>query len=63
MLSIDYCKKFLCTQEKQYSEKEIELLRDSLYQTAEILVEKYLQKKNQTNALEKSTMFPISISD
>lgn len=60
MLSINYCKKSFNKQNKHYSDKESEIIRDSLYQTAEILVEKYLQKKYHPNTHQKqNSKFPI----
>ena len=47
MLSVDYCKKYFNQQNKYYSNEEIEEIRNYLYQTAEILVEKYFQRKYQ----------------
>ena len=62
MLSINLCKKHINVNGKHYSEKEIELLRDSLNQTAEILVEKYLQDKNQSKTHQIKTFSSIPIS-
>jgi hypothetical protein len=63
MLSVDYCKKYLKQKNKYYSNEEIEEIRNCLYQSAEILVEKYLQKKYHANAHHKqNSKFPIHTS-
>jgi len=49
MLSVDYCKRYLANNKKCYSDKEIEEIRDSLYQIAEISVDRYLLRKINTN--------------
>lgn len=43
MLSVNNCKKYL---DDSYTDKEIEEIRDSLYQMVEISVEDYLKKIN-----------------
>lgn len=43
MFSISHCKKYL---DNKYTDKEIEEIRDSLYQIAEISIEDYLKKIN-----------------
>jgi hypothetical protein len=45
MLSIEQCKKHL--KNCDYTEQQIEEIRDSLHQLASILVEKYLDKKRK----------------
>ena len=63
MLSINYCKKYFNKGKRHYSDKEIEEIRDNLYQTAEILEEKYLQNKYQTNTYQKkNSKFSIQTS-
>ena len=48
---------------RHYSDKEIEEIRDNLYQTAEILEEKYLQNKYQANTYQKkNSKFSIQTS-
>jgi len=60
MLSVDYCKKYLNQKNKYYSNEEI---RNYLYQTAEILVEKYLQKKYHASTHHnQNSKFPINTS-
>lgn len=49
MFSISHCKKYL---DNSYTDKEIEEIRDSLYQIAEISVEDYLSKKINTDKHE-----------
>jgi len=44
MFSISHCKKYL---DNSYTDKEIEEMRDSLYQFAEISVDDYLKEINK----------------
>jgi hypothetical protein len=46
MLSVNQCKKYLNNTKNNYTDKEIEEIRYSLYQIAEISVEDYLKKIN-----------------
>jgi len=63
MLSVDYCKKYLNQKNKYYSNEEIEEIRNYLYQSAEILVEKYFQKKYHANTHHKlNSKVPIHTS-
>jgi hypothetical protein len=59
MLSVDYCKKYFNQQNKYYSNEEIEEIRNYLYQTAEILVEKYFQRKYQPHKHQEQSENPI----
>ncbi len=59
MLSVDYCKKYFNQQNKYYSNEEIEEIRNYLYQTAEILVEKYFQRKYQPHKHQEQIENPI----
>jgi len=52
MLSVNHCKEYLNNSKNSYTDKEIEEIRDSLYQIAEILVEDYLNKKINTDKHE-----------
>ncbi len=47
MLSTEQCKKYL--KGGNYTDNEIEEIRNSLYQTAEILIEQYVKDKNNDN--------------
>ena len=47
MLSVEKCKKYL--KNSDYTEQQIEEIRDNLYQLAEILVDDYIQKKGAKN--------------
>jgi hypothetical protein len=42
MLSVEECRKYL--KEADYTQKQIEEMRDSLYQLAELLVTEYVKK-------------------
>lgn len=44
MLSVEQCKKYL--KDGDYTKQEIEEIRDSLYQLAEILVTEYIELNN-----------------
>ena len=46
MLSVNYCKRHFSNKKNSYSDKEIEEIRDSLYQLAELLISKYILNKN-----------------
>lgn len=62
MLSFNYFKKCLNKQKKQYSDREIEEIRNNLYQTTELLVEKYRQNNsNQTMIKNQVEQNPLSI--
>jgi len=52
MLSVNHCKKYLNNTKNGYIDEEIEEIRNSLYQIAEVLVEDYLGKKINTNKHE-----------
>lgn len=59
MFSIQQCKRYL--KNPEYSEQQIEEIRDSLYQVAGILVDDYFKKdgatdKKQVNADKRSSM-------
>jgi len=63
MLSINYCRKYFNKVKRHYSDKDIEEIIDNLYQTAEILVGKYLQGKDQANTYQKkNSKFSIQTS-
>lgn len=51
MLSVKECKK--CLKGSHYSEKEIEAMRNSLYQLASLLVDDYVEKRELGKANEK----------
>lgn len=51
MLSINQCRKYL---DNRYTDEEVKKIRDSLYQLSDVLVKKYLNKKEHMVALEKS---------
>jgi hypothetical protein len=44
MLSIEKCKKYL--NDNSYTDEEIEVIRSSLYQAAELLINKFIEDKN-----------------
>jgi hypothetical protein len=52
MLSVNHCKKYLNNTKNGYIDEEIEEIRNSLYQIAEVLVENYLGKKININKHE-----------
>ena len=54
MLSIQQCRKYL--DNCPYTEKEIENVRDSLYQIAELLVNKYIEKKENKRDRERGAL-------
>ena len=45
MLSVNHCKKYLNNAKNSYADGEIEEIRNSLYQIAEVLIENYFGKK------------------
>ena len=47
MLTVERCKKYL--KGSNYTDKEIEEIRNSLYQVAEILTEQYIKDKDNGN--------------
>ena len=47
MLTVERCKKYL--KGSNYADKDVEEIRNSLYQTAEILIEQYVKDKNNDN--------------
>jgi len=47
MLSVEQCKKFI--KNSNYTDQQIEEIRDNLYQLAEILVDDYISKKGVKN--------------
>ena len=46
MLSINYCENILNKKEKIYSKEQVEIIREFLYQLAEIDKELYIQNQN-----------------
>ena len=63
MLSVDYCKKYFNQQNKYSTNEEIEEIRNYLYQIAEILVEKYFQKKHQPHKHQEQSENPHIYAD
>ena len=51
MLSIQQCKKYL--NDCRYTEQEIEDIRDTLYQPAQLLVDRYIEKKQTKETGQK----------
>ena len=49
MLSVEQCKKYLPA--GQYTDEEIEQMRDELYQVAEILVEDFIKQKGEAKKI------------
>ena len=49
MLSVNYCKRYFSNKKNSYSDKEIEEIRDILYQMAEVSIDEYLLRKINTN--------------
>lgn len=47
MLSVEKCKKYII--DNSYTDKEIEEIRNSLYQAAELLIDKYTDDKKKHN--------------
>jgi len=55
MLSIEECRKHLKENSSQTTDEEIEQIRETLYQIANVLVNNYLEVKNNANSnLHKS---------
>ncbi len=47
MISLEKCKKYL--NDNSYTDEELEEIRSSLYQVAELLIDKFTEGKNNEN--------------
>ncbi len=47
MLSVEKCKKYL--DGNSFTDEEIEEIRNSLYQAAELLIDKFIEEKNNVD--------------